>query len=226
VNKIAVVSFGRKKSERCPNKMLRPFVGTTLTDIVLSKIRFFGIDSYFAGFEPEFKEKCAKYGVNFIQRTERSVNIDGPILDVFGFVNEVKCKKILFINPCVPFLSLDTIRKFLDHCLSHYDNSALAVVKRNNYFFDDKKKALNFVPASDSWNTKTVKLLFESANVLYYFDKDYFLNKGFYWDWSTVDLVDFERTQEFIDIDTEDDFKLAEDIYKLKERKDWYVNYC
>jgi len=34
-----------------------------------------------------------------------------------------------------------------------------------------------------------------------------------------VELVEFVRTQEFLDIDIEEDFRIAEDIYKSKKRK-------
>jgi len=218
---IAVVSFGRKKSERCPNKLLRPFADTTLTDIVLSKIKEFGKDGYFAGFDPEFKEKTLNYGVNFIQRKEKSALIDGPILDIFDFVRQIDSEKILFINACLPFLSIETIVDFLNRCRKNYDRSALAVLKRNNYYFNDTKKALNFDPKNDSWNTKTVKTIYESANALYYFDKEYFLKNGFYWAWESVELVDFEQTYEYIDIDTMNDFSRAEIMWKVisKENK-------
>ena len=39
--RIGVFAFARTQSERCPNKMLRPFAGTTLTDIVLEKLSAF-----------------------------------------------------------------------------------------------------------------------------------------------------------------------------------------
>jgi len=182
LNNIAIVSFGRKKSERCPNKMLRPFAGTTLTDIVLGKINHFGSYAYFAGYEQEFKEKCRQNKVNFIQRTKRSVTIDGPILDVFGFVSEVKQDKIIFVNPCVPFLSLKTIRDFFERCNKHPDKPVLAALTRRNYFFNEAKRPLNFTAISNKWNTKGVKTVFESANALYFFDKEFFLKNGFYSD--------------------------------------------
>lgn len=215
MKRIAVVSFARKKSLRCPNKMLRPFGGTTLTDIVLSKVKEFGADGYFAGFEPEFKEKCLEHGVNFIQRDKRSATIDGPIIDIFGFVRTLEYKKILFISGCNPFLSIKTITEFYQSCLENYDKSLLAVLKRKNYFFSVDKKPLNFEPATDKWNTKTVTPIFESANVLYFYDKSYFLTNGFFWSWDTVELVDFEPSREFIDIDTEEDFIRAEFIWKI-----------
>lgn len=219
MNNIAIVSFGRKKSERCPNKMLRPFAGTTLTDIVLGKIKHFGSRAYFAGYEQEFKEKCLQYKVNFIQRDKRSVTIDGPILDVFGFVRKVKQEKVIFVNPCVPFLSLKAINAFFRRCRKNTKRPTLAVLRRRNYFFNEVRRPLNFTALSNKWNTKNVETVYESANALYFFDKKFFLKNGFYWDWNDVELVEFERTQEFLDIDIEEDFEVAEEIYRARKGK-------
>ena len=38
INDICVVVMARKDSERVPNKMLRPFAGTTLVDILFEKL--------------------------------------------------------------------------------------------------------------------------------------------------------------------------------------------
>lgn len=216
---IAVVSYGRKQSERCPNKMLRSFCDTTLTDIVLSKISCFGAQAYFAGFEDEFRVKAEAHGVNFVQRTEHSVHIDGPIVDVFGFVKDIDCENILFVSACLPFLLEKTIVSFYESCLRNSHKPALAVVARKNYFFDKHKKALNFDPATTAWNTKVVDEVFESANALYFYKKDFFLANGFYWAWEDVALVPFEQTYEYIDIDSEDDFKKAELIWQIRHRK-------
>jgi hypothetical protein len=212
MKKIAIVSYGRKGSLRCPNKLLRPFVDTTLMYILLSKLGLFGANAYFGGYDEEFKGKCRENNVNFIQRTERSVSIDEPLTEVFGFVRDVPADKIMFVNGCLPFLSIGTMKAFLAHCEKGYERPALAVLTRKNYFFDQNKAPL-FKVVQGELNTKAVKTVYECANALYYFDKQRFFDKGFYWNWDEVDLVSFDKTYEFLDIDTEDDFKQAELIY-------------
>ena len=71
MNKIGVFSFGRKQSQRCPNKMLRPFGDTTLTDIVLLKLSKCKYFSFFAGYEDEFREKCEQRNVHFVKRDRK-----------------------------------------------------------------------------------------------------------------------------------------------------------
>ena len=55
---IGVYSCGRLTSQRCKNKMVREFGDTTLTDIFLSKLKGVGDNTFFAGYDPIFKEKC------------------------------------------------------------------------------------------------------------------------------------------------------------------------
>ena len=50
-NNIGIFSYGRKGSERCPNKMLRTFGDTTIVDILLNKLKYFNDNSFFAGYD-------------------------------------------------------------------------------------------------------------------------------------------------------------------------------
>ena len=82
-NKIAICSCARLKSSRCKRKMIRPFNGSSLTDIMLRKLRLISsknkeFDVFFAGHEKIFLEKSKRHRVHFIQRTKKSANIDGP----------------------------------------------------------------------------------------------------------------------------------------------------
>src|SRR5262245_697268 len=86
---VAVFSFGRIGSARCPNKMLRPFGDTTLTDLLLARLARSRYPAFFGGYEPVFAEKCAQHGVQFVQRDERSVTIDEPITDILAFLKEL-----------------------------------------------------------------------------------------------------------------------------------------
>jgi CMP-N-acetylneuraminic acid synthetase len=89
-----------------------------------------------------------------------------------------------------------------------------AIVKRRNYFFEENKKPINFPIGLKNLNTKTVRPIFEFANALYFFSRSYFLKNERYWDWSTVNLIELEGSLEFIDVDNEEDFILAEAVWK------------
>ena len=63
-------------------------------------------------------------------------------------------------------------------------------------------------------NTKTVSPIYEFANALYFFDKKFFFENGRYWDWKNVELFEINNKIELIDIDTEQDFIIAQSIWE------------
>ena len=133
-NSIGIFSYGRKQSQRCPNKLLRPFGNTTLVDILLSKLSTFGDNAFFAGYDSEFKEKCNEIGVNFVQRTLKSVTIDEPQIEALSFLKKINYEYLLIINGCLPFLKIETINSFLEEVIENGLQSTSAIQKRSNYF--------------------------------------------------------------------------------------------
>ena len=109
---IAILSYGRKGSTRCPNKLLRKFDKTTVVDIILKNLKNLKI----VILEDMIKnlKKCQNHGVNFLQRSLNSVSIDYPIKDCLHFIKNINADYILLVNSCLPFLSLDTINNFLE----------------------------------------------------------------------------------------------------------------
>ncbi len=219
MNKIGVFSFARKQSQRCPNKMLRPFGDTTLTNIVLKKLAYFKDEAFFAGFEPEFEEKSREAGVRFIKRDKKSITIDGPITDILSFLKAVDFEYLLIVNGCLPFLKVETIKNFLSACRDGGYHPAFSVVMRRNFFINADRKPLNFDLSMKTINTKAIEPVYEFAHALYFFNKDYFFKNGRYWDWKEVEFIEINDRVELIDIDTEEDFKIAEDIYKARRKE-------
>ena len=204
--------MGRLGSQRCPNKMLKAFSNTTLTDIILSKLSYFE-NSFFAGFENIFEEKCKQHNVNFVRRSKRSIEIDKPIVEILEFLNRVDYDKILFVSGCLPLLKIETIERFLTFCNSDYDIPATLYIRRNNYFVDKNFNPINFDKGIKTINTKNVEPIYEFANALYYYNRKEFLMKGRYWSWDNVRCSVVDGGKEFIDVDTEEDFYIAESIY-------------
>jgi CMP-N-acetylneuraminic acid synthetase len=213
---IGVFSFGRKRSERCPNKLLRPFAGTTLTDIVLGKLSAFGDRAFFAGYDEEFRDKCARHGVRHVPRTLRSASVDEPIVEILSFLHDVSFSHLLIVNSCLPFLRVETIRSFLDDCERGGCAPAFGVVRRRNHFIGLDRRPLNFPLDMQTINTKTVQPVLEFAHALYFFERHYFFEHGRYWDWQTVRLIEMGsgNREELVDIDSEEDFSLAEALWE------------
>lgn len=210
---VAVMSFGRRQSERCPDKLLRPFAETTLADIMMAKLSLLGPDSFFAARDDEFRAKAAAHGVTFLERSERSVSIDEPIVEILSFLREVPYTHIAIVNACLPFLAVDTIRRFLVQSAEGGHRPAFAVLRRNTHFVTLDGRPLNFPADLKTINSKTVEPVFEFAHALYFFEREYFFRHGRYWDWREVRLLEIADRHEVIDIDTEEDFALAEALW-------------
>ncbi len=211
---IGIFSYGRKQSQRCPNKMLRDFDQTTIADVLLEKLSDIDQNVFFAGHDPEFEKKCKEHGVEFVQRTHKSVTIDEPQTECLSFLRNVKYDYLLLINGCLPFLEKKTILGFLNNVVQGGLQPSAAVIRRNNYFFNSSKQALNFPESLKNLNTKTVEPIYEFANALYFFNREYFFKHGRYWDWSKLNLIELDSNIELIDIDTEEDFLMAEGLWK------------
>lgn len=211
---VAVFTFARKHSQRCRDKMLRPFAGTTLTDICLSKFARLEYPTFLAAHEPEFRDKCRTHDVSFVQRDAHQVQIDGPLVEILAFLHEVDYDHLLLVNACLPMLRIDTVESFLDDCIEHGNRPAFAVIRKRNFFVDEQKRPLNFDITKKSLNTKEVPPVLEFAHALYFFDRRYLLETGMYWDWSEVRLIEAGSHIELIDVDTEEEFTVAEAVYR------------
>lgn len=210
---IVTFSFGRKQSARVPNKMLRPFADTTLVDIVLQKLCVFAPDALFAGYEPEFRDKCDRHGVRFVQRQEQSVGIDGPITDILSFLRGVDAKYFLLVSACNPFLRIDHIQGFLADCKQGGHRPAISVKRHRKHFVTPDARGLNFSLETKTLNNKTVQPIFELVDGLYFFEKEFFFSQGTYWRWNEVRFLDASGDDLLIDVDTEADFAAAEALW-------------
>ena len=210
---VAIWSCSRIDSHRVSNKMIRPFGRTTLTDIFLSKMARLNCEVFFAGYENIFQQKCNEHGVPFVQRTKLSATVDEPAEEIYSFLKDQPYEYLLQINACIPFLRTKTIKTFLDACMTD-GSPAFAVIRRNNYFVDLDGTPYNFSNDLTTINTKNVAPVHEFAHVFYFFRTEYFRETGWYWDWNTVRYIEIPGGLETFDIDTEEEFHMAEILWK------------
>ncbi len=213
MNDIVTFSFGRKQSARVPNKMLRPFAGTTLADIALAKLRAVDASAFFGGFEDDFRAKCAQHGVRFVQRDVNSIGIDGPITEILSFLRNVDAKYFLLVSACNPFLTVEHIKDFRARCVEGGHRPAISVKRHRKHFVTADARALNFDLGAKTLNTKTVEPAFELVDGLYFFEKDFFFTHGTYWRWDQVRFLEVGGDDLLIDVDTEADFAVAEALW-------------
>ena len=116
---ISIVINARTQSTRVPNKLLRNFAGSSLIDILLNKIEqvTFIDKKYLATSEQILADKIKKYKtLRLLKRspaaTQKGVN---PLEITFGHYKDVETNYILVVNPCLPFLSVDTLYKAFEY---------------------------------------------------------------------------------------------------------------
>ena len=109
---------------RLPGKMIRPFAGTNLVQILLEKLTSCGNISqdkiYLSACEKEIIDIGDALGVNIYHRDPESINEDNrsdPIKhmrNVCSWVYDLNDEFFMMINPCNPLLSIDSIERAIE----------------------------------------------------------------------------------------------------------------
>ena len=218
-NDVAVIIQARLGSQRCRNKMTRPFAGTTLTDISLNKIKdcksFPRENFYLSVWEPELKEIGKKHEVNIFHRSEKSAKSEGtPMTEMYEWWDKLPFNYCIFINACAPFLKSETIDRFFESYCNSESDGMFGVVEKKNYFWNEKKDLLTPL-TEDVMNTKTVKSTYEAAHCLYAGRLDKIGQNIWMGDFKkpgNIELYSMEEI-ECIDIDHEWQFKMCEVLH-------------
>lgn len=186
IEDICIVVQARLGSQRTPNKMLKPFAGTTLFDIALKKAEQCIVPNkniFASVHEEELKRVASKYDVQIFNRSEKSANSEGtPITEIFEWWDKLPGKYVLFINACCPMLTVNSIDEFIYEYATCTTNGAFGVVEKKNYFWTNGIQATirhdnmytswidvegMMSPSEGVMNTKTAPIVLEAAHVLY-----------------------------------------------------------
>ena len=107
-----------------PGKMIRPFAGTNLVQILLEKLVSCDTLSqdkiYLSACEKEIIDIGNAVGVNIYHRDPESIKEDNrndPIKhmrNVYSWVYDLDDEFFMMINPCNPLLSIDSIERAIE----------------------------------------------------------------------------------------------------------------
>ena len=171
INDVAFLIQARLGSQRCPNKMLRPFANSTLLDIGISKF----VESklipnnniYISLYDQELKDIALNYPINIYHRSKESAMSEGdPITEIYEWWNIIPHKYVVMINACCPFLEIETIDNFVQQYLMSEKTGMFAVIEKKNYFWSQNNTLLT--PFEEgSLNTKQIEAVKEAAHCLY-----------------------------------------------------------
>jgi CMP-N-acetylneuraminic acid synthetase len=223
IEDIAIIVQARLSSKRIPNKMLKPFAGTTLIDICLEKIKNSEIiddnNFYFSVFEDELKDVGKQHNVNIWNRSKESANSEGtPLTELFDWWDQLKgYKYAIVISACCPMLNIDTIEKLIKAYTISNRDGMMSVLEKKNYFWDHESNLITPWPEGlEIMNTKYVKPTYETAQCLYAGRLDNIgegIWMGRFDKKDQIGLFPISEKESF-DIDYPDQFDLIESIYK------------
>ena len=219
IEEVAVVIQARLGSQRVPQKMIKPFAGTTLLDIFLEKIKqckSFPIGNFYLSVcEKELIDIGEVHEVNIFPRSQESANSEGtPMSLMYEWHDKLPHKYVVLINACVPFLEPTTIDNFIEEYLKTPKTGMFAVMEKKNYFWNENFDILTPL-TEDVMNTKTVKKTFEGAHCLYASKLDTIRSGIWMGDFNKgeVELHPVEERQ-CLDIDYQWQFDLCERLWK------------
>ena len=172
IDDVCFIIYARLGSERAPGKMLRPFAGTTLINLALGKIKR-SIMIRMSNFhlcvhEPELIARGRQAGVNVFVRSEASAKEDSHLPTLMEWWDKLPYTYCVAISACHPFLSIETVDKFIRDYINSEHDGMFAVVERRNYYWNKMGNLITPWPrGEDLLNTKAVETTYEAANTMW-----------------------------------------------------------
>jgi CMP-N,N'-diacetyllegionaminic acid synthase len=218
---ISVVTNARLQSTRVPQKLVRPFAGKSLLEIALERLNrldFFEHRFIAAAEEPIIEMAKAYPNVEVLRRkpeaVARGVN---PQAVTFAHYREVPSDYIFVLNPCLPFVTVETIRKAFDYFQATDHASYTSVVKTGDWVFDSDGNPVTNTDPQNLTTNKNVQF-YKAAHAFHIVSKKFFATQGYHWTFTRNDphMIEIPE-QEHIDVDTPIEFDFAEFMYRNKQ---------
>ena len=140
INKVCLVIQARLNSERVPKKMVKPFAGSTLLDVCISKVIKSSIipkkQIYLSCNEKEISSIGLKYGINIFERSKESANEESDMRTIFEWHKSLgsKYKYVILVSACNPFLTIESIDSFIKSFLLSKEKGSLSVIKKKELY--------------------------------------------------------------------------------------------
>ena len=219
IEDVCILVQARLGSQRVPNKMLRPFAGTTLTDILFKKLKSSKVipknNIYFSAWEQELKDVAKKHDINVYHRSEQSANEDNSLQLIYEWHDKLPFKYVILVSACNPLLKIETIDSFVESFIHSDKEGGFAVFEKKTYYWDKDGKSITDWKGATIMNTKVVEPIYEAAHCLYASRLDV-VKDGYWMDTKSPPQPELFVMDEFeaFDIDYEWQFKLGEKIWE------------
>ena len=221
IDDICIIVQSRLNSTRVPQKMIRPFAGSNLIDILFKKLKNSSVipkdNIYFSAWDEELKVIARENGINIYHRSEKSANSEGiQLQELFDWHDKLPYKYVIMISACNPLLKIETIDSFVKHFLESDKDNCFAVFEKKTYYWDMHGNNMTDWKNLTSMNTKFVDPIYEAAHCLYASRMD-IISEGYWMNTESPPNLDLHVVPEIesFDIDYEWQFEVAEKLYKI-----------
>ena len=225
---VGVFIAGRLASERLPNKLILPVSDTCLWEKAVSKLSSMpdSIDKYALCYDPELVRIVEKYpNVHLVIRDQHTCEVDGPLTYIFKDLRTLPNSHLMFLNPCLYYLSIDTILSAINLFMKSDKNYATSVKPFANWLFDSDGNAL--MPINyERLTTKEIEPAMQVAHCFHIFNKEQFFIDG---QMLKDDFLKLPVSEdETVDVDTRSDYErlLYLEEQKLKDEMRYKIDSC
>lgn len=213
---IGIFIPGRLESERLPNKLVLPFGDSCLWDIACKKLSQLSkdYDTYALCSDAKLIEIAAKYPeITIIKRDPKTSRVDGPLQYIFKDILQVPHTHMMFLNPCLAFLSCDTINKSLKSFQKNKMEYATSVKPLRNWLFKPDGSSINRIDYT-SLSTKEIPPVYQAAHCFHIFNLKEFSEDGKMLK-PKHGILEVPE-EETIDVDSRLDYEFAKWLYDQK----------
>lgn len=218
---ICFIVQARLNSQRVPQKMIKPFAGSNLFELIIDKLIFSDIiprENIFASVhEDELKQIAYKNKINIFDRSYESANNDNSLQKIYEWHDKLPYKYCVLISGCNPLLRIHTIDNFVNQFLNQDEENLFAVFEKKQYYWNKEGALVTPWPKGQTiMNTKAVEPTYEAAHVLYASRLDLIKENRFMGDFEAeggIKLFQMDELEAF-DIDEPWQFKVAEVLYE------------
>lgn len=208
---IGIFAPARLDSQRLPNKQILPIKDSNMFDICCQKLNYitkvYNIPTYVLICDKELIEIAEKYpNVQIVRRDIETVKAEGPLNFIYKDILNVPEDYLLFINPCLTFLSIETIIQKINEFLNSDKEYGTTVKKIQNWIWDRELNIVNHIDYH-RLTTKEIEPWYQCAHCFHIFNREKFKKDGLM---LTDDLCLLEiPEEETIDIDTREEYEFV-----------------
>lgn len=221
---IGIFIPGRLQSERLPKKLALPLSGDkTLFSVASKKLGY--LSRKYRCFalvnDDELIYTAERNGVEVVKRDVETCKVDGPLTYIFKeaieFAEKNKLTHLMFLNPCLYNLSVETIEEAIEMFLNSNMDCATSVKEYKNWVWETSTRDMRTSIDYERLSTKEINGFVEAAHCFHIFNVQKFKETG---SMLTDDLclatVPKEQT---LDVDDAIDLEVAKIMYAKNRLK-------